>query len=119
MIRQCRLAVFRSRSSDMIESQYLVEQSTEVQLGSAGDDGTPKLSLLRLLCRTRTQAGAKLFRQWLANPLVDGPAIRERQAAVQSLLDDVDLLSNVQEVRAPPRDPQSAIRSAARRQACV
>lgn len=55
-------------------------------------------SLFRLLCRTRTQAGAKLFRQWLANPLVDGSAIRERQDAVQSLLEDVDLFSNVQEV---------------------
>jgi len=29
---------------------------------------------------------------------VDASAIRERQDAVQSLLDDVDLLSNVQEV---------------------
>lgn len=76
-------------------------------LGSAGDDGTSKLSLLRLLCRTRTQAGAKLFRQWLANPLVDGAAIRERQDAVQRFLDDVDLLSNVQEVRVRPPLPPS------------
>lgn len=48
-------------------------------------------SLLSVLDQTCTSMGARLLASWLAAPLCDPPAIRERQAAVQELVNDNQL----------------------------
>lgn len=49
---------------------------------SAGPDGGAAGSLLHLMDRTRTAAGGRLLRAWLAAPLAELEAIRARQQAV-------------------------------------
>jgi DNA mismatch repair protein MutS len=51
-------------------------------------DGAKRGSLLAVLDTTRTSAGARLLRKWLLAPLVDVPAIRRRQDAVEALVRD-------------------------------
>ena len=49
------------------------------------EDGTERGSLLWLLDHTRTPAGGRLIRSWVAHPLTDGDAIAGRLDAVQEL----------------------------------
>ena len=49
------------------------------------EDGTERGSLLWLLDHTRTPAGGRLMRSWVAHPLTDGDAIRGRLDAVEEL----------------------------------
>ena len=51
-------------------------------------DGT---SLVSILDNTKTPMGSRLFKRWLALPLKDLRAIRERQDIVQYLLENQDL----------------------------
>ena len=57
----------------------------------AGYDGQRKGSLLAVLDRTRTPMGARLLRQWLLYPLLEGRAIRARLDAVQELIENFSL----------------------------
>ena len=51
-------------------------------------DGAPRdTTLLQLLDRTRTPMGARLLRQWLAQPLLDPETIAGRQDWVQTFFD--------------------------------
>ena len=49
------------------------------------EDGTERGSLLWLLDHTRTAAGGRLMRSWVAHPLTDGDAIAGRLDAVEEL----------------------------------
>lgn len=49
------------------------------------EDGTERGSLLWLLDHTRTPAGGRLMRSWVAHPLTDGDAIAGRLDAVEEL----------------------------------
>ena len=49
------------------------------------EDGTERGSLLWLLDHTRTPAGGRLMRSWVAHPLTDGNAIARRLDAVEEL----------------------------------
>ena len=49
------------------------------------EDGTERGSLLWLLDHTRTPAGGRLMRSWVAHPLTDGDAIARRLDAVEEL----------------------------------
>lgn len=56
----------------------------------ANEDGSDAGTLHRLLNRTVTPAGKRLFKKWLTHPLFDIAAIRARQDAVDDLLSSVD-----------------------------
>jgi DNA mismatch repair protein MutS len=49
-------------------------------------DGSGEGTLLAVLDRTQTPAGARLLRRWLLMPLLEVPAISERQQAIGDLL---------------------------------
>jgi DNA mismatch repair ATPase MutS len=69
-------------------------------VGGAGEDaGTITGSLVHLLDRTKTRAGSRLLREWVVHPLIDSSSICERQDAVQTLMDNQDLLNTIREVR--------------------
>lgn len=68
-------------------------------------DGGPKGTLFGLLDETRTGAGARLLRKWIAQPLLDKKRIENRQDAVQELRDDLllrrdarDLLKSIGDI---------------------
>lgn len=54
-------------------------------------------TLLSVLDQTCTSMGARLLASWLANPLLDVAAIKQRHAAVQELLDDSRLRRGLRE----------------------
>ncbi len=62
------------------------------------DDGKTgaQLTLLGVLDRTRTPAGARLLRRWLLAPLLDVQKIVERQDAISELLGPTGLLAELQ-----------------------
>ncbi|MDX8389016.1 MAG: DNA mismatch repair protein MutS [Mariprofundaceae bacterium] len=62
-----------------------------------GFNGDPKAGLITLLDKTQTPMGARLLREWLDQPLTDVSSIRQRQDAVESLIDDVDARAQIME----------------------
>ncbi len=66
--------------------------------------GDPHGGMIAVLDETRSPMGARLLRQWLDRPLTDPAAIRARQEAVQSLVDDRDTREAVREILREMRD---------------
>lgn len=60
-------------------------------------EGRREGSLLAVLDRTVTAMGARLLAEWLANPLIDVPAIQARQEAVAELVADAALADHLRE----------------------
>ncbi len=60
--------------------------------------------MIAVLDETRSPMGARLLREWLDRPLTDLAAIRARQDAVQSLVDDADTREGVRESLREMRD---------------
>jgi DNA mismatch repair protein MutS len=60
-------------------------------------EGRREGSLLAVLDRTVTAMGARMLAEWLANPLIDVPAINLRQEAVAELVDDGALADHLRE----------------------
>jgi DNA mismatch repair protein MutS len=58
-------------------------------------------SLLSVLDHTISQMGKRLLRQWVGSPLLDIERIRERQACVESFLDDSTLRAEFREAVKP------------------
>ncbi|MDQ6997655.1 MAG: DNA mismatch repair protein MutS [Mariprofundus sp.] len=54
--------------------------------------GDPKAGMIAVLDETSTPMGARLLRNWIDRPLTDLDALRERQSAVKSLMDDSETL---------------------------
>lgn len=111
------LPVFHEKSRNM-QIDARSRRNLEVYASLAGD---PKAGLIHVLDRCATPMGARLLRHWIDQPLADLDAIRARQAAVESLLDDgearqalLDALRHVRDMermltrivlgRAAPRD---------------
>ena len=61
-------------------------------------EGRREGSLLAVLDNTATAMGSRLLDDWLANPLVDAPAIRARHEAVDELVGDAALAAELREV---------------------
>jgi len=57
--------------------------------------GERKGSLISALDQSKTPMGARLLRDWVDNPLTDLDNIKQRQQAVQSLVDDVEARENI------------------------
>lgn len=60
-------------------------------------DGSTRGTLLAILDKTKTPMGARLLKQWLENPLVDINMINSRQQAIQELVDQMMLRSELKE----------------------
>ncbi|MBI3597594.1 MAG: DNA mismatch repair protein MutS, partial [Nitrospirae bacterium] len=61
-------------------------------------DGRPEGSLLWTLDRTLTPMGARRLRYWLLQPLVDIGAIRARQTAIETLLNETTRRSRLRSI---------------------
>jgi DNA mismatch repair protein MutS len=72
-----------------VASNYLIlDETTRINLELINNyQGERKGALLAVIDRTLTPMGARRLRQWLLYPLLDAPAIRERQGGVQELVD--------------------------------
>jgi DNA mismatch repair protein MutS len=72
-----------------VASNYLIlDETTRINLELTHNyQGERKGALLAVIDRTLTPMGARRLRQWLLYPLLDPPAIRERQEGVQELVD--------------------------------
>src|SRR5690606_38912413 len=60
-------------------------------------DGKKMGSLLWVLDKTSTAMGGRLIRKWLERPLIDILRIKERQDAVEELLNDFFLRADIKE----------------------
>ncbi|MFP8879793.1 MAG: DNA mismatch repair protein MutS, partial [Myxococcota bacterium] len=58
-------------------------------------DAPRNACLVGVMTRTATPMGARLLRDWLTQPLADGDAIRQRQAAVQAWVDHPSLMETL------------------------
>lgn len=67
----------------------------------SSQDGT---SLVEYLDRTKTPMGARLLKRWLAHPLLEIPAIQNRQDAIEELLSTSQLAGNLQSTLSQIRD---------------
>ncbi len=76
-------------------------RNLELYCSLAGD---PKASMIAVLDETRTPMGARKLRAWIDRPLTNLDGLRERQQAVQSLLDDSDTLNDVRSALSGVRD---------------
>jgi DNA mismatch repair protein MutS len=76
-----------------VVSHYLVlDENTRRNLELVSSNyGARKGSLLSVIDRTETPMGARRLRQWLLYPLMEVTAIRERQAGVQTLVENYPL----------------------------
>ena len=100
------LAHLRSLSTYSAERYMQLDSATRRNLElTASQNEDSGATLLRVVDCTRTPMGARLLRRWLEQPLLDLEAIRERQAGVRALVEDIllrgdirDLLSGVQDV---------------------
>ena len=70
-------------------SNYLIlDETTRINLELIHNyQGERKGALLGVIDRTLTPMGTRRLRQWLLYPLLDVPAIRERQEGIQELVD--------------------------------
>jgi DNA mismatch repair protein MutS len=84
------------RSSTALEIDEASRRSLEITrtIREGRRDG----SLLAVLDRTVTAMGARLLADWLANPLIDVPAIRARQEAVAELVADPALADHLRAI---------------------
>ncbi len=64
-------------------------RNLELYCSLAGD---PKGGMIAVLDDSCTPMGARLLRQWIDNPLTDLERLRQRQDAVQSLIDDNEMM---------------------------
>jgi len=67
-------------------------------------NGDPKGGMMHVLDETQTAMGARKLREWIDCPLNDLAALRARQDAVQSLIDDRDALKALRQYLAGVRD---------------
>ena len=83
------------RSSTALEIDEASRRSLEITRTIR--EGRREGSLLAVLDRTVTAMGSRLLADWLANPLIDVPAIQARQEAVAELVADSALADHLHE----------------------
>jgi len=76
-------------------------RNLELYCSLAGD---AKAGMIAVLDETCTPMGARKLRAWIDRPLTDLDKLRERQQAVQSLLDDTDVLNALRTALSGVRD---------------
>jgi len=82
------LPVFVEQAESMRIDQRS-RRNLELYCSLAGD---PKAGMIAVLDETGTPMGARKLRAWIDRPLTDLDCIRQRQNAVQSLMDDTETL---------------------------
>ncbi len=92
----------RRRTGEAMQLGAVVERSLEL-FRPANPDLRGK-ALLDVLDQTVTPMGGRLLQAWLRNPLLSVPAITERHAAVQELVDAPDALEAVRASLSAVRD---------------
>ena len=73
------------RREDSLYVDPVARRNLEVEVNLAGGREN---TLVQVMDATRTPMGARLLRRWLARPLRDRTALRERQQAIETLLGD-------------------------------
>jgi len=76
-------------------------RNLELYASLAGD---PKAGMIAVLDETCTPMGARKLRAWIDRPLTDLDKLKERQQAVQSLLDDTETLHTLRSDLSGVRD---------------
>jgi len=94
------LPVFIEQSEGMRIDQRS-RRNLELYSSLAGD---PKAGMIAVLDETVTPMGARKLRAWVDRPLTNLDRLRERQNAVQSLLDDTATLTDIRTVLSDVRD---------------
>ena len=81
---------FDGISTYTVDGHLVIDANTRrnLELTETSRDRSFNGSLLWALDRTRTGMGSRMLRKWLLKPLYSVPAIRERQDAIQELLDN-------------------------------
>ncbi|MDQ6991981.1 MAG: DNA mismatch repair protein MutS [Mariprofundus sp.] len=67
-------------------------------------NGDPKGGMIAVLDESSTPMGARLLRLWIDNPLTDLSQLSQRQDAVQSLIDDSEMMASLRGELADVRD---------------
>lgn len=82
-----------------VEAHMQLDANTarNLELFRSARSGERKGSLLALLDETTTAMGGRLLKRWLEQPLYTEQAIRERQDAVENLVDDFMLRDQLRE----------------------
>jgi DNA mismatch repair protein MutS len=83
-----------------------LDQSTQrnLELTEALHGGGKRNTLLSILDHTLTPMGGRLIYRWIKQPLISCQEIRERQDAIDALLQQRDALSRLRDNLAPVRD---------------
>ncbi|RLB59639.1 MAG: DNA mismatch repair protein MutS, partial [Deltaproteobacteria bacterium] len=89
-----------------VADHLIIDHNTRVNLEllSSMMEGGRRESLLGSIDRTTTPMGARLLARWMLYPLVSVEAIRERQEAVEQLLEDGVLRQDLRRVLGDIRD---------------
>jgi DNA mismatch repair protein MutS len=74
-----------------------------------GNRGNAKTALIHVLDQTRSPMGARLMRRWIAQPLLDLPALEARQEAIAAGVADTLLRAEVRQVLAEVGDLERAV----------
>lgn len=84
------------------EDHLILDRTTQrnLELTHPLQEGTKSRTLLGVLDKTRTGPGGRLLRSWLLRPLCRVEAIRQRQAAISELMEDILLRTELRETLA-------------------
>ena len=105
----------RLRRYELAETMILDEATCgHLELLRNAEDGGRQNTLLARLDLTRTPLGARRLARWIAYPLLDPEAIRQRQAAVTHLVENDRPRTRLREALAPVRDLERLLARAAR-----
>ncbi|AFY59852.1 DNA mismatch repair protein MutS [Synechococcus sp. PCC 6312] len=84
-------------STYQLANYLILDQQTRrnLELTQTSRDGTFQGSLLWAIDRTCTAMGGRLLRRWLLQPLLNIPAIQDRQATIQELISQTHLRQEI------------------------
>jgi len=95
--QEAALGQFRSLSLYRPDQFLLLDAATQrnLELVKNSCDGGTRNSLFTVIDDAVTAMGSRMVKKWLLRPLVSGDAIRQRQQAVQLLVDQVRLVQEL------------------------
>lgn len=98
--QQSALGQFRSMQFYQADNYLLLDRSTQrnLELVRNNYDASRASTLLSVLDRARTSMGSRTIKKWLTRPLLQTPAIVERQEVVQVIMQDVVLLQKLEKL---------------------
>jgi len=88
---------FNGISTYAVDGHLVIDANTRrnLELTETSRDRTFDGSLLWTLDKTRTGMGCRMLRKWLLKPLYSVPAIRDRQDALQELIDHQNMAAAI------------------------